>query len=115
MKRILLAVSSMTMLMTGMAFAEAETPEAQTPVVDQRPANQAQRIDQEVASRQLNDQKATQLNKQQKPVNKKEDKAKSDGVMTEEQKKEWAGIGPPQNRTTRRNAREKLERQGRHR
>ena len=110
MKRILLAVSAMTMLMTGMAFAEA-----QTPAVDQRPVNQDQRIDQGVASGQLNGQKATQLNNQQKPVNKKEDRAMSYGVMTEEQKKEWAGIGPPQNRTTRRNAREKQERQGRHR
>lgn len=110
MKRILLTVSAMTMFMTGMTFAEA-----QTPMVDQRSANQDQRIDQGIASEQLNDQQATPLNKQQKPVNKKEDRAKSDGVMTEEQKKEWAGIGPPQNRTTRRNAREKHERQGRHR
>ena len=70
MRRILLAVSAVTMLMTGMAFAETETP-----VVDQRQANQEQRIDQGVASGHLNDQKATQVNKQQKHVNKKEDKA----------------------------------------
>ena len=102
MKKTLLAICGLILGINGQAFAQAETP-----VIDQRQANQEQRIDQGIASGQLNDQKATQLNNQQKPVNKKEDRAMSYGVMTEEQKMEWAGIGPPQNRTTRRNAREK--------
>ena len=45
MKRMLLAVSAMTLLMTGIGYAEAETP-----VIDQRPANQEKRIDQGIAS-----------------------------------------------------------------
>ena len=48
MNQMLLMVSSLV-LMTGVAFAEAETP-----VIDQRQANQEQRIDQGIASGQLN-------------------------------------------------------------
>jgi len=108
MKKMLLAVSAMTMLMTGMAFAEAETP-----VIDERQANQEQRIDQGIASGQLNEREANRLNKQQEHVNKLEDRAKSDGVMT---KKERARIGAAQHRASRHIAREKHDRQGkRHR
>ena len=59
MTRISLAVSGMTLLMTGMAFAEAETP-----VIDQRQANQEQRIDQGIASGQSNERETNRLNKQ---------------------------------------------------
>jgi opacity protein-like surface antigen len=108
MKKILLAVSAMTLFMTGMAFAEAEAP-----VADQRQANQEQRIDQGIASGQLNEREANRLNKQQEHVNKIEDRAKSDGVMTN---KERARIGAAQNRASRHIAREKHDRQGkRHR
>lgn len=108
MKRMLLAVSAMTLLMTGMAYAEAETP-----VIDQRQANQEQRIDQGSASGQLNEREANRLNKQQGHINKMEDKAKSDGVVT---KKEKARIHHAQDRTSRHIAREKHDAQGkRHR
>jgi opacity protein-like surface antigen len=108
MKKMLLAVSGMTLLMSGMAFAEAETP-----VIDQRQANQEKRIDQGIASGQLNEREANRLNKQQEHVNKMEAKAKSDGVMT---KKERARIGAAQARASRHIAREKHDRQGkRHR
>ena len=93
MKRLLFAVSGMTLLMTGMAFAQAETP-----VIDQRQANQEKRIDQGIASGQLNEREANRLNKQQEHVNKMEDRAKSDGVMT---KKERARIGAAQDRASR--------------
>lgn len=107
MKQMLLAVSALV-LMTGMAFAEAETP-----VVDQRQTNQEQRIDQGIASGQLNDREANRLNKQQEHINKMEDRAKSDGVIT---KKERARIGAAQARASRHIAREKHDRQGkRHR
>ena len=53
------------------------------------------RIDQGVASGQLNEREANRLNKQQEHVNKIEDKAKSDGVVT---KKERAKIEHVQNR-----------------
>ena len=107
MKQMLLAVSALV-LMTGMAFAEAETP-----VIDQRQTNQEQRIDQGIASGQLNDREANRLNKQQEHINKMEDRAKSDGVIT---KKERARIGAAQARASRHIAREKHDRQGkRHR
>jgi opacity protein-like surface antigen len=107
MKQILFAVSALV-LMTGISYAEAETP-----VIDQRQTNQEQRIDQGIASGQLNEREANRLNKQQEHVNKMEDRAKSDGVMT---KKERARIGAAQNRASRHIAREKHDRQGkRHR
>jgi opacity protein-like surface antigen len=108
MKKLLLAVSGITLCMTGIAFAEAETP-----VIDQRQANQEQRIDRGAASGQLNEREANRLNKQQEQVNKMEDRAQSDGVMT---KKERARIGVAQDRASRHIAREKHDRQGkRHR
>jgi hypothetical protein len=107
--KILLAVSGMMMLwMTGTAFAEAETP-----VMDQRQANQEQRIDQGIASGQLNEREANRLNNQQERINKMEDRAKSNGIMT---KKERARISAAQDRASRHIAREKHDRQGkRHR
>ena len=104
MKRVLFAVSAMTLLMTGMAYAEAETQ-----VIDQRQANQEQRIDRGVASGQLNKREANRLNKQQGHINKVEDRAKSDGVMT---KKERTRIGAAQNRASHHIAHEKHDRQG---
>jgi opacity protein-like surface antigen len=104
MKRMILAVSAMTLLMTGMAYAEAETP-----VIDQRQTSQEKRIDQGIASGQLNERETTRLNKQQGHINKMEDKAKSDGVVT---KREKARIDHAQNRASRHIAREKHDRQG---
>ena len=104
MKRVLFAVSAMTLLMTGMAYAKAETP-----VIDQRQANQERRIDQGIASGQLNEREANRLKKQQGHINKMEDRAKSDGVMT---KRERARIGAAQNRASRHIVREKHDRQG---
>jgi opacity protein-like surface antigen len=107
MKQMLLAVSTVV-LMTGIPYAQAEPP-----VIDERQANQEQRIDQGVVSGQLNEREADRLNKQQEQVNKMENRAKSDGVMT---KKERARIGAAQDRASRHIAREKHDRQGkRHR
>jgi opacity protein-like surface antigen len=108
MKKMLFAVSGIMLLMTGRAFAEAETR-----VIDQRQMNQEQRIDGGIASGQLNEREANRLNKQQEQVNKMETKAKSDGVMTE---KERARISAAQARASRHIAREKHDRQAkRHR
>jgi len=104
MMQILFAVSAL-LLMTGISYAQAETP-----VIDQRQTNQEQRIDQGIASGQLNEREANRLNKQQEHVNKMEDRAKSDGVMT---KRERARIGAAQDRASRHIAREKHDRQGR--
>jgi opacity protein-like surface antigen len=108
MKKMLLGVSVIPMLMTGMAFADVDTP-----VIDQRQSNQDQRIDKGIESGQLNEREANRLNKQQEHVNKMEYKAKSDGVMT---KKERVRIGAAQDRAARHLAREKHDRRGkRHR
>jgi opacity protein-like surface antigen len=108
MKKLLLAVCAMTLMMSGIVFAQAETP-----VIDQRQINQDQRIDQGVASGQLNEREANRLNKQQGRIGKMEDRAMSDGVMT---KRERARIGAAQNRASRHVARQKHDRQGeRHR
>ena len=108
MKKMLLAVSGITLLMTGMPYAQAETP-----VIDQRQANQEQRIDKGIASGQLNEREATRLNKQQGHIDNMENKAQSNGVMT---KKERARIGAAQDRASRHIVREKHDRQGkRHR
>ena len=108
MKRILLAVSVMTLLMTGMAFAEVEVP-----VVDQQ-ANKEEQVNKGTGSGQLKGPEAKPPDKQQEQVTKIEDKPKLAPVMTEEQKKEWANIGQPKSRTSRINESRKNERAGRH-
>jgi len=108
MKRMLLAVSAMTLLMSGMAYAEAETPR-----IDQRQANQEKRIDKGIASGQLNEKEAARLNKQQDHIDSMENKAKADGTVT---KNERAKIRHAQDRASHHIVREKHDAQGnRHR
>ena len=108
MQRILSAVSGVTMLMSGMAFAEAEVP-----VIDQRQATQEQRIDRGIESGQLNERETNRLNSKQERVNKLGNRAKSDGAMT---KRERARITAAQDRAARHVARETHDRRGkRHR
>lgn len=109
MKRVLVAISAMTMLMTGIAFAEAETP-----AVDQPSANQEQQTNKGTASGQLKGPEVKTQDKQQEQVTKIEDKAKPAPAMTEEQRKEWAKIGQPKSRTSRINESRQHERAGRH-
>jgi len=104
MKTMVLAIGMVVFGMSGIVFAQAETPG-----VDRRQANQEQRIDQGIASGQLNEREANRLNAQQEHVNKIEDKAKADGVVT---KGERARINRAQDRTSRHIAREKHDRQG---
>lgn len=108
MKRMLLAVGGVIVLTTGTAFAQADTP-----VIDQRQANQERRIDQGIASGQLTEREAARLERQQDRINRMEDRAKSDGVVTP---KERARIKAAQDRASRNIFREKHDRQGaRHR
>ena len=102
MKQMWLAISA-TILMAGTAYAQAETPG-----IDQRQANQERRIDQGIASGQLNEREAARLNKQQDHIDKLEDKAKADGVVT---KKERQRIHNAQDRASRNIHREKHDRQ----
>jgi opacity protein-like surface antigen len=105
MKSILIIGAAATVLTGSLAFAQS----TETPVVDQRQANQERRIDQGVASGQLTEREANRLNRQQERINKMEDKAKSDGVVTA---KERARLNAAQNRASRNIAREKHDRQG---
>jgi hypothetical protein len=64
---------------------------------------------------QLRGPESNPQDKQQKQVDKMEDKVKPGPAMTEEQKNEWANIGPPQSHTSRINASRKHDHPGRHR
>lgn len=68
-------------LVAGAASAQTPATSA-TPRVDQRQANQEQRIDQGVASGELNRREAHRLNHQQNRINRAENRAKADGVVT---------------------------------
>ena len=103
MKHIMWTVGAASVFMGSLAFAAANTPG-----VDQRQANQERRIDQGIATGELNQREANRLNKQQDHINNMEDKAKSDGVVT---KKERARLGAAQNRASRHIAKQKNDRQ----
>ncbi len=108
MKTMALAVVALAFGMSGTVFAQAETP-----VVDQRQVNQEKRIDQGIASGQLNQREASRLDREQNRIDRMENRAKADGVVTD---KERARIGAAQNRASRHIAREKHDAQGaRHR
>jgi hypothetical protein len=94
-----------TLLIASAAFAaQAQT---QTPRVDQRQANQDQRIDQGVASGALTQREATRLENQQGRIEKMEDKAKADGDVT---KRERAKLHGAQGHASREIARKKHNR-----
>jgi hypothetical protein len=79
-----------------------------TPRVDQRQANQEQRIQQGVQSGSLTQKEAAKLEKGQDHVQKMEDKAKADGKVTP---KERARLQHAENVQSRSIAREKHDRQ----
>jgi opacity protein-like surface antigen len=108
MKSTLIAFSGLGVLMSGIVYAQTETP-----VIDQRQTNQEHRIDQGIASGQLSEREARRLDRQQDHIDRMEDRAKSDGIVT---RKERARIGAAQNRSSRHILKEKHDRQGvRHR
>lgn len=108
MRTILLVIGGVTLLLNGVVYGQAETP-----VLDQRQMNQEQRIDQGIATGQLNRREARRLDRQQDRIDGMENRANSDDVVTG---KERARIGAAQNRASRHILREKHDRQGaRHR
>jgi len=104
MKSMLLAMCGLILGFSGTAFAQAEMP-----VIDQRQANQEKRFDQGIASGQRNERGANRLNKQQEHINRMEDHAKCDGVLT---KGERARIDHTQDRALQHIVREKHDVQG---
>lgn len=108
MKTMVLAVAVLALGVSGTAFAQVDTPG-----IDQRQANQERRIDQGIASGQLNQREANRLDREQNRVDRMENRAKADGVVTD---RERARMTHQQNQASRHIAREKHDRQGaRHR
>lgn len=64
------------------AFAVPAFAQTATPGIDQRQANQEQRIDQGIASGQLTQREANRLERGQQRVDNMENRAKSDGIVT---------------------------------
>jgi len=103
MNKVMWSVSAASILVVSIASAQAATPG-----IDQRQANQEQRIDKGIASGQLTDREANRLNNQQEHINKIEDNVKSDGVVT---KKERKKVHAAQDRASRKIARQKHDQQ----
>jgi hypothetical protein len=87
------------------AFAGAETPR-----IDQRQANQEQRIDKGIASGELTRREARRMDRQQNRIDKAENAAKSDGVVTATERR---GLTKAQNSTSRHIYRQKHDAQDR--
>lgn len=85
----LVVLSGITFFTSLSAFAQATSsaPTSTTPRVDQRQANQEQRIQQGVQSGQLTNQEAARLEKGQDRVARMEEKAKADGKVTPQERK----------------------------
>src|SRR6185312_11107944 len=98
MKHTVLVIGAV-LLAAGMAYGQTETPG-----IDQRQANQEQRIDQGIASGQLTQHETNRLEKQQHHIDNMENKAKSDGVMT---RKERARIHAAQDKASKKIYRQK--------
>ena len=93
--------------LAAMAFAALAQTQS-TPRVDQRQANQAQRIEQGRKSGALTDKEAARLGKGQARIQKMEDKAVADGKVT---KKERRKIEHAQDVESRKIYREKHDKQ----
>lgn len=75
--KIIKTVAVLAIALPSLAFAQANTPR-----VDQRQANQEQRIDQGVASGSLTQREANRLERGQQHVDNMENRANADGVVT---------------------------------
>jgi hypothetical protein len=107
MKRISLTVLGACLAAASLAsWAQAQP--AATPGVDQRQANQEQRIDRGIASGELTARETKRLEKEQAVINRAEDQAKADGVVTA---KERRRLHTMQDRASRDIRRQKHDRQ----
>lgn len=75
--KMIKTVAVLAIALPTLAFAQANSPR-----VDQRQANQEQRIDQGVASGSLTQREANRLERGQQHVDNMENRAKADGVVT---------------------------------
>jgi hypothetical protein len=110
MNKVFTSTLVAAVLSFGAVGASAQS--AETPRIDARQAKQEQRIDQGIASGELNKREAHRLNRQQNVIDKAENKAKADGVVTAKERK---ALTRAQNSTSKRIYRQKhdaQERQG---
>lgn len=103
MKKHLQVIAVFSLLLPAAAFAQTTTPR-----VDQRQANQEQRIDQGAASGALTQREANRLERGQQHVENMETRAKSDGVVT---RRERARLHEAQKVESRRIGEQKRDRQ----
>ena len=82
MKKIYAIVASLMLLSPFVAQAQT----ASTPMLDQRQANQEQRIQQGVQSGSLTQREAARLERGQDRVQRLEDKARADGAVTRQER-----------------------------
>ncbi|TSA11925.1 MAG: hypothetical protein D4R74_12375 [Betaproteobacteria bacterium] len=92
----------------ALALAQATPATPATPGIDKRQANQERRIQQGVKSGELNAREAARLEKGQAKIQRMEDKAKADGVVTAQERKR---IQHAQDVQSKRIAREKHDKQ----
>ena len=90
--KLMTSIAALTLsLASAAAFAQpASAPSAApagTPRIDQRQANQEQRIDKGVASGQLTPRETLRLEREQKHIAVAEQKAKADGTVTTAERK----------------------------
>ena len=85
--------------------------QTETPKVDTRQERQQERIDQGVASGELNQREADKLQKEQERISRHEEKAKADGVVTKQERRK---LNREQDRASRHIKREKHDRQKAH-
>lgn len=77
-------ISALVLAASGVAFAQSAVPAdpAATPRIDKRAANQQKRIDQGVASGQLNAKETNRLDKREAKLASNTAAAKADGTVT---------------------------------
>jgi hypothetical protein len=100
-------IAAAVMALSAFAATAAGT---DTPRIDQRQANQEQRIDKGIASGELTKPEARRMNRQQAVVNRAEDRAKADGIVTAQERKR---LTKAQNATSKRIYRQKHDAQDR--
>lgn len=105
-------IAAVALTLGGAAFAQAPAPAPKgplaTPRIDQRQVNQQKRIDQGVASGQLNAKETNRLDKREGKIAADEAKAKADGKVT---KAERSHLRREENRASKAIYRQKHDRQ----
>lgn len=104
----LYAVAAVMTIASTVVVPHDAAAQTNTPRIDQREANQAKRIEQGVASGELNQREAARMRNGQNRVIKMEDRAKADGVVTAQER---AKILKVQNQQSKRIYRQKHDAQ----